>query len=157
MKIKKMISALDYYILDENIISFLSLVGREIDKLFLHILNDDSKDLKGQYMLELNRINKKIACIDSDNLYKDKNEGYEAYIIWNNEINKIYCQLNNILKPSKVKKLEKKEVSWIYNKEEIAKKYSKTYFENTEYYAVLSFNLARLTRDRCYYLVEKYM
>ena len=157
MKIKKIISTVDYYILDENIISFLSLVGRKIDKLFLHILSDNSNDLKGQYILELNKINKKIDCMKLNDISKDENKGYEAYILWNNEINKIYSQLSKILKSSKVEKLEKEEVFWIHNKEQIAKKYSKIYSENTEYYAVLSFNLARLTRDRCYYLVKKYM
>lgn len=157
MKIKKIISIVDYYILDENIIAFLSLVGKKIDKKFLHILNNNSNNLKEQYILELNKINKKIHCMESDDLYKDESKAYEAYILWNNEINKIYYQLSNILKLSKVKKLEKEEVPWIYNKEQIAKKYSKKYSEKPEYYAVLSFNLAKLTRDRCYYLVKKYM
>ncbi len=56
-----------------------------------------------------------------------------------------------------MRKLEKDEVLWIHNKEMVARKCSKGYYESSEYYVVLSFNLARLTRDRCYYLVEKYM
>ncbi|MDO4536025.1 MAG: hypothetical protein Q4B63_09470 [Clostridium perfringens] len=157
MRIKKIISILDYYILDENIISLLSLIGKKIDKVFLHILSNNSNELKRKYILELNKVTKKINCIESYSLCEDINVGYEAYILWNNEINKIYSQLSNILKDSKMKRLEKNEVFWIHDKDHIAKKCSKKYYENNEYYSVLSFNLARLTRDRCYYLVEKYM
>ncbi len=46
MRIKKIISVLDYYMLDENIISFLLLVGKKIDKILLHNLNNNSDESK---------------------------------------------------------------------------------------------------------------
>ncbi|WP_436374716.1 lysozyme inhibitor LprI family protein [Cytobacillus sp. BC1816] len=81
----------------------------------------------------------------------------ERYRTWDEELNKIYGLLEVQLDKGQMDQLREEQRSWIQQRDEAAKKSSLKYkggsMEPLEYVATQ----ASLTRERCYFLVVRYM
>lgn len=88
--------------------------------------------------------------------YSMKTLAEKELTIWNMEMNVLYSEIAEVLSEEAKSNLESDQQAWLKNRdikaEEAAKKYSGGSLEGVEYTAAL----AESTRERTYYLVEKY-
>lgn len=118
-------------------------------------------EIKEEYIQKLNAIEEGLA--DLQGLYDEgttvsmKAAADETYKRWDTALNDIYSMLKQRLSASEMAELKEKQVAWITYRDETAKAESLEYkggsMESLQYMATQS----RVTKERCYELVELYM
>lgn len=118
---------------------------------------------KNEFIKELDNIQKELDVMpdkkDSDTGVTNAMKNYYgiSYETYDKALNEIYGLLKKELSPETMKDLKTKQIEWIDEKENMAKKESLKYeggtFENVAYYI----SLYESTKERCYDLVNTYM
>lgn len=116
---------------------------------------------KCEYLKKLDDLEESIR--DSYKLYDEESTlrmteiEEEKFEIWNNELNNIYKVLKSQLNESEFKEVKNKEINWFEYREDRAQKDAKL-FEGMDF-AQVQYNtsLTKLTKERCYELVNKYL
>ncbi len=147
------------FLLCEN--NFFNSFSRNNEVLLTKTIIVEKTNEKVDYLKSFDKLNDEVNKLISKNIGGTQSEmsksAYEAYIIWDKELNIIYCDLKERLTDEEFIKLRNEEEAWINYKEEIAKDNAKKYEGGSAYNFVLNISLAQLTRERCYYLVTTYM
>lgn len=113
---------------------------------------------KGNALNDLDQLTKNINCMDLNaKTYEQKlQRAKDQYSAWNNEMNKIYGQLQNTLTAQQVSSMESNQQAWVQQKTQQATQsesgYNQQIVKETANYQTQS----TLTRERCYYLVNTY-
>lgn len=81
----------------------------------------------------------------------------EAYKRWDDALNEIYGDLKQVLKPDIMKELTNEQINWITYRDNTAKKESQEFKGGTLEGVQYIESMGRVTKERCYELVEKYM
>lgn len=116
---------------------------------------------KDEYINKLNSTEKGMS--DLDYLYKSGTNGelveaeYTRLKRWDNMLNEIYSLLKTQLTESEMNELKSKQRSWIEYRDKTAKNEASENSGGTLYNVVYNGSLARLTKERCYELVNTYM
>lgn len=116
---------------------------------------------KKKYIDKLNTIESGIKK-DFPNSYSDttvkmKEALGEAYKRWDYALNEIYGDLKKELKPDEMKELKNEQINWITYRDNTAKKESQEFKGGTLEGVQYIESMGRVTKERCYELVEKYM
>lgn len=116
---------------------------------------------KSEYLLYLDEIEKGLSDLDS--LYKSGTTvdlveaNYEAYKRWDVALNKVYGVLKEQLSNQDLDKLRDEQRKWIEFRDKKAKEDAAEFeggtFESVQYASTLQ----KLTKERCYELVNTYM
>lgn len=116
---------------------------------------------KEEYINKLNSTEKGMS--DLDYLYKNGTNGelveaeYTRLKRWDNMLNEIYSLLKTQLPESEMNELKSKQRSWIEYRDKTAENEASENRGGSLYYVVYNGSLARLTKERCYELVNTYM
>lgn len=116
---------------------------------------------KKKYIDKLNTIEagikKDFPNSYSDTTVKMKEALGEAYKRWDDVLNEIYGDLKKELKPDVMKELKNEQINWITYRDNTAKKESEEFKGGTLEGVQYIESMGRVTKERCYELVEKYM
>lgn len=116
---------------------------------------------KKKYIDKLNSIEagikKDFPSSYSDTTIKMKEALGQAYKRWDDALNDIYGDLKNELKADVMKELKNEQISWITYRDNTAKKESEEFKGGTLEGVQYIDSMGRVTKERCYELVEKYM
>lgn len=116
---------------------------------------------KKKYIDKLNTIEagikKDFPNSYSDTTVKMKEALGEAYKRWDYALNEIYGDLKKELKPDEMKELKNEQINWITYRDNTAKKESQEFKGGTLEGVQYIESMGRVTKERCYELVEKYM
>jgi uncharacterized protein YecT (DUF1311 family) len=123
------------------------------------ITPEDSQ--KEEYLLKLEEFENELADLEAqskDGTQTEMNQAQaELFKKWDTMLNEIYGVLEEQLPTDEMEQLREKQREWIEKRdaaaEAVAKKYEGGTLEALEYGAVKT----RLTKERCYQLVEMYM
>ncbi|MEC0259346.1 DnaJ domain-containing protein [Paenibacillus lautus] len=120
-----------------------------------------TSNLKVEYLEKLDNIEKGLA--DLDNLYKDgitsemiESES-ETYNRWNDALNEIYGVLKDQLSNDAMNKIREEQRQWIVYRDDIARAESLEFKGGTMESLQYTSTQARLTKERCFELVQNYM
>ena len=80
----------------------------------------------------------------------------ELYVLWDDELNAIWKVLKNILDEQTMSQLTNEQLQWIYDKEDTAELEAAPYEGGSLYPAVYNDVVYRWTKERVYYLVERF-
>lgn len=108
--------------------------------------NDDGG--KKQYLL-------KLYTIEEDLNNEQANE-LKIYETWDKELNEIYSLLKDRLSESEMNKLTDEQITWISYRDETAQNLADGEAEQYKE-GRLNFELGRLTKERCYELINNYL
>lgn len=116
---------------------------------------------KKKYIDKLNSIEagikKDFPSSYSDTTIKMKEALGQAYKRWDDALNDIYGDLKNELKPDVMKELKSEQINWITYRDNTAKKESEEFKGGTLEGVQYIDSMGRVTKERCYELVEKYV
>lgn len=116
---------------------------------------------KKKYIDKLNTIEggikKDFPNSYSDTTVKMKEALGEAYKRWDDALNEIYGDLKKELKPDVMKELKNEQINWITYRDNTAKKESQEFKGGTLEGVQYIESMGRVTKERCYELVDKYM
>lgn len=113
---------------------------------------------KQDYLDQLNATKKSLNNYISGQSQTAMNaQSYEMYSIWNNKLNQIWGVLEQRLPADKMTALRTSEDAWIKDKEAKAQAVQKQYEGGSIMPLEVNMELANLTEQRCYYLVNNYM
>lgn len=116
---------------------------------------------KNEYINKLNSLEEGMS--DLDYLYEngvtaEMNEAEATKLErWDNMLNEIYSLLKTQLTESEMKELKSKQISWIEYRDRTANNESNESGGGSLSGVVYNSSLARLTKERCYELVNTYM
>ncbi|MCR1848895.1 lysozyme inhibitor LprI family protein [Paeniclostridium sordellii] len=116
---------------------------------------------KNEYINKLNSTEEGMS--DLDYLYQKGTTGdmglAEATKLkrWDNMLNEIYSLLKTQLTESEMNELKNKQLSWIEYRDKTAENEASENIGGTLYSVVYNGSLAKLTKERCYELVNTYM
>ena len=116
---------------------------------------------KNEYINKLNSTEEGMS--DLDYLYQKGTTGdmglAEATKLkrWDNMLNEIYSLLKTQLTESEMDELKNKQLSWIEYRDKTAENEASENIGGTLYSVVYNGSLAKLTKERCYELVNTYM
>lgn len=130
------------------------------------IINEPVKDIevvesnKGIYLEKIKQVEE--SMVDLVDFYagitvEQKYATAEEYSRWDNLINEIYGVLREEMPTNDFEKLENEQINWISEKDPKAREASKKYEGGTQYEVEYAATLGQLTKERCNYLVNKYM
>ncbi|MGL5414889.1 MAG: lysozyme inhibitor LprI family protein [Clostridium sp.] len=114
---------------------------------------------KGKYLNGLNGLTNTVNNMDPNaQSYEQKlQKAKDQYNAWNDELNKIYTQLQNTLNSTQLSKLQSGQADWVKQKNQQATaseaQYSEQIVKETANYQTQR----DLAKQRCYYLVNTYM
>ncbi|MEH7386903.1 lysozyme inhibitor LprI family protein [Bacillus sp. JJ1521] len=118
----------------------------------------ENSELKNQYLNELEAIEKEIEIMPAGETQIEMEEiAAETYKIWDDQLNKIWKEIEKQLPAEKMDKLREEQRRWIKFKYETASKEAAKYEGGTMEPLVKISKQAEVTKERCYELVEKYM
>ena len=80
-----------------------------------------------------------------------------ALKLWDDELNKIYGEIKENTHPKEMEIIKRKQLEWIEHRDKEAKKESGKNGDGSLSGVVYNSTLARLTKERCYELVNTYM
>jgi uncharacterized protein YecT (DUF1311 family) len=132
---------------------------KEVEKENEYLKEAESK--KAQYIEKLNSIESGLS--DLDYLYESgitvqmKEAAGETYKRWDNSLNEIYSLLKVQLSNSEMDELTEKQIQWISYRDSTAKNESLAFEGGTMEGLQYADTLARLTKERCYELVNNYI
>ncbi|RFB13464.1 DUF1311 domain-containing protein [Bacillus sp. HNG] len=120
--------------------------------------SSENSALKEQYLNELAAIEEEIENKpEGETQIEMEDIASGVYEIWDNELNKIWKELEKQLPTKKMDKLREEQRQWIKEKYRIASEEAAQYEGGTMEPLVKVNTQARVTKERCYELVEKYM
>lgn len=123
--------------------------------------HSDVVSTKKEYLEKLNDIEKGLSEFDpvyENGTQTDMNEAKsETLKRWDNALNEIYKVLEKQLSSAEMEKLRKEQREWIKQRDKIAKEESSQFKGGTLEPFQYADTLARITKERCYELVEVYM
>lgn len=116
---------------------------------------------KNEYIQKLHEIERDLTNLDylyeSGTTVEMKEAESKAYTRWDNALNEIYGVLKTQLSTSEMNRLREKQREWITYRDNTAEAEAAPFnggtFESVQYLSTL----ARITRERCYELVNIYM
>ncbi|MEH7378972.1 lysozyme inhibitor LprI family protein [Bacillus sp. JJ1533] len=118
----------------------------------------ESSPLKVQYLNELTALEEEIENKPEGETQIEMEEiAAETYKIWDDELNKIWKELEKQLPTDEMDKLREEQRGWIKEKYKITSEEAAQYEGGTMEALVKVNTQARVTKERCYELVEKYM
>ena len=144
----------------------VSIDKSELEYIKTGKLDFNSKDrtMKQEFKHKLDMIQ---AELDAERKRVDKEGDTDSGILtyaentydqWDTALNKIYGVLKQSLSVSDMKQLQTEELKWISQKEKEAKDAESEQGQGSQLGNVVFYSTsAKLTKDRCYQLVEKYM
>jgi uncharacterized protein YecT (DUF1311 family) len=116
---------------------------------------------KEYYLQKLNNIESGLDDLkylyDNGTTVDMREAASETYKRWDNALNEIYGVLKEELPDSEMSKLKVEQRNWIKYRDKTAKTESLEYEGGTLEPLQYTMTLSRLTKERCYELVEKYM
>ncbi len=123
--------------------------------------NTVATETKGAYLLKLNEVEESLTDLqklnDEGTTVSMTKAADETYKRWDNTLNEVYNELKQQLPTSEMAKLKEEQLNWITLRDKTAKEESSAYkggtMESLEYIATQ----ARVTKERCYELVQLYM
>ena len=77
--------------------------------------------------------------------------------LYDDELNQIYDYLKQNLSKEKAKELEKSEMAWIKEKESNIAEIKKQYNGGSVLPLMVNSEVAKESKERCYYLIDNYM
>ena len=77
--------------------------------------------------------------------------------LYDDELNEIYDYLKQNLSKEKAKELEKSEMAWIKEKENKIAEIKKQYNGGSVLPLMVNSEVAKESKERCYYLIDNYM
>lgn len=102
-------------------------------------------------------VKKSTTLLEEESTLKMLETEEEHFNIWNNELNNIYKVIKEQLSEKDYKKFKKQEITWLNKREKLANKEAEE-FEDMDFSQVeYNSSLAKLTKERCYELVNKYL
>lgn len=129
-------------------------------------LNFNSKDQSMKQVFK-NKLDTIKGQLDAKGSQVDKegntdsgisNYAKDNYEQWDRALNEIYNVLKQSLSADDMKKLQAEEIQWISQKEKAAKDAESEQGQGSQLgYVAYNSTSAKLTKDRCYELVDKYM
>ncbi|THE13473.1 DUF1311 domain-containing protein [Bacillus timonensis] len=118
----------------------------------------ENSALKEQYLNELAAIEEEIENKpEGETQIEMEDIAAGIYEIWDDELNKIWKELEKQLPTEKMDKLREDQRQWIREKYRIASEEAEQYKGGTMESLVKVTAQAKVTKERCYELVEKYM
>jgi curved DNA-binding protein CbpA len=126
-----------------------------------YIATTITESKKEEYLQKLNNIEK--GLIDLEYLYENgiTSEMIEAesetYRRWDHALNEIYTVLKNQLSSDEMNKLRQEQRQWITNRDNVAETESLEFNGGTMELLQYISTQARLTKERCFELVQDYM
>lgn len=113
---------------------------------------------KEKYMTKLKEIEGKTNNPNTGKTTMEmKSIANERYMKWDSALNEIYGVLKQGLKPDVMNELKNEEIKWIAYRDNTASKESEDVKGGTLEGLQRTCTLERVTKERCYELVEKYM
>ncbi|MFS0820418.1 lysozyme inhibitor LprI family protein [Bacillus sp. 1P02SD] len=120
--------------------------------------SSENSALKEQYLNELAAIEEEIENKpEGETQIEMEDIAAGIYEIWDGELNKIWKELEKQLPTEKMDKLREDQRQWIKEKYRIASEEAAQYEGGTMEPLVKVNTQARVTKERCYELVKKYM
>jgi uncharacterized protein YecT (DUF1311 family) len=127
-------------------------------------VKDENKTVvstKEQYIKKLSEIEKSLKDLEGkiqNGTQTEMNKAQaEIYMRWDNALNEIYQVLEKQLSASEMESLRDEQRKWVKHKDETAKKESLEFEGGSLETFQYTSTQARLTKERCYVLVEDYM
>ncbi|MED3571262.1 lysozyme inhibitor LprI family protein [Cytobacillus praedii] len=131
------------------------------DKEKLQDENEKVVSTKEQYQKKLSEIDKSLKDLESkiqNGTQTEMNKAQaEIYVRWDNALNEIYQVLEKQLTASEMESLRDEQRKWIIHRDETAKKESLEFEGGSLETFQYTSTQARITKERCYVLVEEYM
>ena len=125
---------------------------------------DESSLAKSEYLQKMKKIDSESEKLDKE---YDSNRGStqagmngisgEQAKLYDNELNQIYDYLKQNLSKEKAKELEKSEMAWIKEKESNIAEIRKQYEGGSITPLMVNSEVAKESKERCYYLIDNYM
>ncbi len=146
---------------DENKDATKDIAKKDKNKDTIKDVETVKHSYKDEYINKLNSTEKGMS--DLDYLYKNGTNGelveaeYTRLKRWDNMLNEIYSLLKTQLTESEMNELKSKQRSWIEYRDKTAENEASENRGGSLYYVVYNGSLARLTKERCYELVNTYM
>ena len=146
---------------DENKDTIKDIAKKDKNKDTTKDVETVKHSYKDEYINKLNSTEKGMS--DLDYLYKNGTNGelveaeYTRLKRWDNMLNEIYSLLKTQLTESEMNELKSKQRSWIEYRDKTAENEASENRGGSLYYVVYNGSLARLTKERCYELVNTYM
>ena len=146
---------------DENKDTIKDIAKKDKNKDTTKDVETVKHSYKEEYINKLNSTEKGMS--DLDYLYKNGTNGelveaeYTRLKRWDNMLNEIYSLLKTQLTESQMNELKSKQRSWIEYRDKTAENEASENRGGSLYYVVYNGSLARLTKERCYELVNTYM
>ena len=146
---------------DENKDTIKDIAKKDKNKDTTKDVETVKHSYKDEYINKLNSTEEGMS--DLDYLYKNGTNGelveaeYTRLKRWDNMLNEIYSLLKTQLTESEMNELKSKQRSWIEYRDKTAENEASENRGGSLYYVVYNGSLARLTKERCYELVNTYM
>jgi Protein of unknown function (DUF1311). len=126
--------------------------------------NSKDKNMKQVYKDKLDTIQKQLS-VENEQVVKEGNTDYgiatyaqDSFEQWDAALNEIYGILKQSLSSEDMKRLRTEEIQWVDQKEKMAKDTENEQGQGSQLgYVAYYSTSAKLTKDRCYELVDKYM
>ncbi|MGU8452420.1 lysozyme inhibitor LprI family protein [Clostridium perfringens] len=119
---------------------------------------------KSEYLQKMKKIDSESEKLDKE---YDSDRGStqagmngisgEQAKLYDNELNEIYDYLKQNLSKEKAKELEKSEMAWIKEKESNIAEIKKQYEGGSVTPLMVNSEVAKESKERCYYLIDNYM
>ena len=116
---------------------------------------------KNEYLKKLDEVEASMS--DLDYLYEsgttaDLNSAASTVLSrWDDMLNEIYALLKTQLSESEMQELKRKQLNWIDYRDKTAERESSEFEGGSMYSVQYNSTLGRLTKERCYELVNNYM
>ncbi|WP_010677780.1 lysozyme inhibitor LprI family protein [Bacillus timonensis] len=118
----------------------------------------ENSELKNQYLNDLNTLEQEIESKpDGETQIEMEEIAAETYKVWDDELNKIWKELEKQLPKEKMDKLREDQRQWIKVKYEKASEEASEYEGGSMESLVEIRTQAQVTKERCYELVDLYM
>lgn len=118
----------------------------------------NSEANRNRYFRELDELTRITEGYITGQTQADMNsQSGEVYKMWDNKINEIWKVLEKKLPKSRMDPLRKEQIAWIKKKDVVQKEIEKEYAGGSILPLKINTDLAWMTRDRCYYLIQYYM
>ncbi|MCC3359515.1 lysozyme inhibitor LprI family protein [Bacillus sp. REN16] len=121
-------------------------------------VTSENSALKDQYLSELSKIEEEIEKMPEGETQIEMEEiANGTYKIWDDQLNKIWKELEAQLPKEKMDKLREEQRRWIKEKYRLASEEAEQYEGGSMESLVKISKQAEVTKDRCYELVESFM
>ena len=121
-------------------------------------IQNKKESKKDKYLQKLNSIEDEVKNISFDGSTLEMKEASITVLTkWDDLLNEIYGDLKSQLSNAEMSTLKEEQIQWISNRDAIAEEESLQFEGGTMEALQYTETLGRLTKERCYELVELYM